>query len=119
MPHLSVEYTNDIQGIGSVSALQTLNQVLVASGQFEEADIKSRAIRLETFLVGTSSEPRGFVHAKLAILSGRSPEIKEAISHALLRALRTICTSSRVHVQLCVEIVDIERGSYSKAAYGP
>lgn len=119
MPHLTVEYTKDIQGIGSTSALQALNHVLVASGQFEEADIKSRVIRLETFLVGTSPDLRGFVHAKLAILSGRSPEIKEALSQALLRALRTICTSAGVHVQLCVEIVDIDRGSYSKAAYGP
>lgn len=91
----------------------------MASGQFEEADIKSRAVLLETFAVGTSPDPRGFVHAKLAILDGRPPEVKEALSQALLRAIRGICQSDGQQVQVCVEVVDIDRGSYSKSAYGP
>lgn len=118
MPHLTVEYTKGIQGISTVSALQVLNEVLMSSGQFEEADIKSRAFLLETFAVGTSPDPRGFVHAKLAILSGPSPEVKEALSQTLLRALSAICQSAGQYVQLCVEIVDIDRDSYSKTAYG-
>ena len=119
MPHLTVEYTKNIQGIGTTTALRALNEVLMASGQFEEADIKSRAVPLETFMVGTLPDPRGFVYAKLAILAGRSPEVKEALSQSLLHAIRDICRSDGPQVQFCVEVVDIDRGSYSKSAYGP
>lgn len=119
MPHLTIEYTDNVQGIGTVSALRTLNEALMASGQFREADIKSRAVPIGTFAVGTQAADRGFVHARLAILDGRSPEIKKALSEALLEALRGICRSDCPGVQLCAEVSDIDRASYSKTIHEP
>ena len=119
MPHLTVEYTKNIRCVGTTSALRALNEALMSSGEFEEVDIKSRAVPLEIFAVGTSSDPRGFVHVKLAILDGRSPEVKEMLSQALLQALLSICQSEGQQVQLCVEVFDIDRSSYSKSVYVP
>jgi 5-carboxymethyl-2-hydroxymuconate isomerase len=91
MPHLTIEYTDNLPQFNASGALVALNNALVASGQFEEIDIKSRAIRIGTFLVGTSPDDRAFVHVKLAILSGRSIQIKHELSESLLLVLKAIC----------------------------
>jgi 5-carboxymethyl-2-hydroxymuconate isomerase len=90
----------------------------VASGQFAaENDIKSRAVKVETFKVGTALGERAFVHVKLALLSGRSAEIKKQLSESLLAVVQDLCEwPTGVEVQLAVEILDIDRESYAKIA---
>jgi 5-carboxymethyl-2-hydroxymuconate isomerase len=62
---------------------------------------------------------RGFVHVKLALLSGRSPQIKKQLSESLLAVVQDLCEwPAGVEVQLCVEILDIDRESYAKTAVG-
>jgi 5-carboxymethyl-2-hydroxymuconate isomerase len=115
MPHLTLEYTDNLKNLDPADTLLALNHALVASGHFEEADIKSRAIPLQTWLVGTSSTQRAFVHVKLAILSGRSASVKSELSGALLRVLRVAGNDTAgCQVQLCVEVLDIDRASYAK-----
>lgn len=118
MPHLHMEYTANLIDLNAEVALMRLNNTLVASGQFAaEFDIKSRAIRVETFKVGTALAERAFVHVKLALLSGRSAQIKKQLSESLLAVVQDVCEwPSGVEVQLCVEILDIDRDSYSKTA---
>ncbi len=120
MPHLTLEYSDNLPPFKADQALMALNQTLVASGQFEEeVDIKSRAIRLDSFLVGTVPMGRAFVHAKLAILSGRSTEIKQELSKSLLSTLHAVCAWPQgLQVQLCVEVQEIERVSYAKTSIG-
>ncbi len=119
MPHLTIEYTDNLPGFNSGQALLELNQALLASGQFEEADIKSRAIRLDQFLVGCAPTDQAFVHASLAILSGRPAEIKRQLADSLLQVLQKMRFGpENSDVQLCVEIIDIDRGSYAKARSG-
>ena len=118
MPHLHMEYTANLTDLNAEVALMRLNNTLVASGQFAaEFDIKSRAIRVEAFKVGTALAERAFVHVKLALLSGRSAQIKKQLSESLLAVVQDLCEwPSGVEVQLCVEILDIDRDSYSKTA---
>jgi 5-carboxymethyl-2-hydroxymuconate isomerase len=120
MPHLTLEYTSNLPLFKAADTLMALNKALLASGEFEELDIKSRAIRLETYLVGThvSHHPdnQAFVHAKLALLSGRAASVKQTLSAALLAVLEQSCAWSKTQsVQLCVELQDIERASYAKS----
>ncbi len=115
MPHLTLEYTSNLSDLDPKRILIALNHALVASGQFEEFDIKSRALPLDTFLVGTADERRAFVHAKLALLSGRSAQTKSDLSGAMLRVLRMACKGlADCPVQLCAEIIDMDRASYAK-----
>ncbi|MBV4459798.1 MULTISPECIES: 5-carboxymethyl-2-hydroxymuconate Delta-isomerase [Pseudomonas] len=120
MPHLHLEYTANLPQLNADLALIRLNNTLVASGQFAaEYDIKSRAVKVETFRVGTAPGERAFVHVKLALLSGRSPQIKRQLSESLLAALQDLCEwPAGVDVQLCVELLDIDRESYTKTAIG-
>lgn len=118
MPHLHMEYTANLADLNADMALIRLNNTLVASGQFAaEYDIKSRAVKVETFKVGTALADRAFVHVKLALLSGRSPQIKKQLSDSLLAVVQELCEwPAGVEVQLAVEILDIDRESYNKVA---
>ncbi|MBU6959712.1 5-carboxymethyl-2-hydroxymuconate Delta-isomerase [Pseudomonas sp. CVAP len=117
MPHLHMEYTANLPNLNADVALLRLNNALVASGQFEEFDIKSRAVQVGAFRVGTELGERAFVHVKLALLSGRSPAIKKQLSESLLAVVQDLCEwPASVDVQLCVEILDIDRDSYAKTA---
>jgi 5-carboxymethyl-2-hydroxymuconate isomerase len=120
MPHLHMEYTANLPGLNADLALIRLNNTLVGSGQFAaEFDIKSRAVKVETFKVGTALAERAFVHLKLALLSGRSPQIKKQLSESLLAVVQDLCEwPTDVEVQVCVEILDIDRESYTKTAIG-
>ncbi len=115
MPQLTVEYTGNLTGFDASKTLNILNSALAASGHFKEADIKGRAIKLEHFRIGTQPEGRALIFAKLAILSGRSPEIKKRLSAMLLEGLKKSYThKSKLQVQFCAEIVDMDRDSYMK-----
>ena len=115
MPHLTLEYTNNLQALQPHRVLLALNRALAAAGHFEDADIKSRAIGFDTWCIGTSADEQAFVHIKLAILSGRSMLDKNALSSALLRVLCEECKDmTKYSVQLCVEVQEIERESYTK-----
>ncbi|KAF1033662.1 MAG: hypothetical protein GAK37_00016 [Pseudomonas sp.] len=120
MPHLRLEYSANLVDLEVEKTLLRLNNVLMASGQFgAESDIKSRARKIERFQVGTALAPRGFVAATLSLLSGRSPHIKKQLSESLLAALQDVGNwPEGVQVQLSVELVDIDRESYSKVVVG-
>lgn len=121
MPHLTLEYTRNLAPeFDAGEVLMSLNRALIASGQFQEADIKSRAAVLDAFLVGSARGGRAFVHAKLSLLSGRSAAVKRELSDALLAALSRACSSrAGLEVQLSVEIADLDRDSYAKEARSP
>lgn len=120
MPHLHLEYSENLPDLDVDALLLRLNHALMASGQFaNEADIKSRAQKVAAFCVGTSPAKRGFAHIKLALLSGRSPEVKQQISEGLLAVLSEAAPwPAELDVQLCAEILDIDRVSYTKTRIG-
>ena len=117
MPHLTVEFTNNLAAIDPASVLTRLNSVLIASGQFEGPDIKSRAMSLDSYCVGNGEGQRGFVHVTLSLLSGRTPEVKKKLVNELLMALVDIRTESgwdKDRTELTVELRELERAFYAK-----
>jgi len=76
MPHLILEYSaNLLPAFEPKQALHRMNTVLLASGEFVPDHIKSRALRVDDFLVGDEA-PGGFLHASLHLLSGRDDRTK-------------------------------------------
>lgn len=115
MPHLTLEYTDNLAAHLAPDLLPRLNRALLDSGLFAEADIKSRARRLDQWCVGVEAAPRAFAHARLAILSGRPAEAKRALSAGLLAALGAACAAPPgAELQLSVEVIDIDAASYAK-----
>ena len=116
MPHLTLEYSNNLANFAPARALAALNSAMFDSGLFSEPDIKSRALALEHFRVGVRSLPRAFAHVRIALLAGRSEAERKELAEAVLAALRaTVDASTGAEIQLSVETVDLDRGSYAKA----
>lgn len=117
MPHLALEYSANLaDALDIPTVLAGINAELAASGHFAEPDIKSRAIRHDVYAIGLHNDGRGFVHVRLAILSGRTPDVKKELSAAILAALQAgIPSVDGVAIQLSVEIVDLDRECYGKA----
>ncbi|EER58876.1 5-carboxymethyl-2-hydroxymuconate isomerase [Acidovorax delafieldii 2AN] len=116
MPHLIVEYSQNLAGFPEAQALAELNQAVTSSPEvLDEADLKSRFVLVDSFEIGTAPANRAFVHAQLRLLSGRSPEAKKDLSERVAGVLRRLSPKpAGVMVQLSVEIVDMDRGSYVK-----
>lgn len=116
MPHLTLEYTANLLSFDAAKALTRLNQVISDTELFSEPDIKSRALRLDTFQAGVLCEPRAFVHLKVSILSGRSPDELKQMANTLLTVLNaTVHNGFSGETQVSVETIAIDRPSYAKA----
>ena len=125
MPHLTLEYTCNLTHFNPIDALTAINQAMFASGLFGESDIKSRAIKLDTFQIGVSATPRAFAHVRIALLAGRSNEQRKDLADAVLSALTAATQGDFLRggvdgkngpeIQLSVETTDLDRASYAKA----
>lgn len=116
MPHLIVDYSANLAGFPEAQALAELNQAVCASPEIAaEADLKTRCAMAGSYAIGTAPQPRAFVHAQLRLLSGRTPEAKRDLSERIAAVLRRLAPRPEgVLVQLSVEIVDMDRASYTK-----
>ena len=117
MPHLTLHYTANVEGFDPDAALREINRRLAGSGHFDEAAIKSRALRLDHNRVGTAEDDRGFVHAQLRILPGRDADTRAALSNLVLDALEATLPRPHPHTQLCVEVDEMDARSYSKRVF--
>jgi len=90
MPHIIVEYTDNIKQEASMpSLLQKLNEVLVSkSDVFPVGGIRSRAIELQDYVVADGKEDDAFVHITLKIAGGRTEEQKKETLDELFEATK-------------------------------
>ena len=118
MPHLLLDYSDNVIDPPEMRPLLLeLHRTLAGTGEFRIEDIKSRAIRHETFAVAEGDADRSFVTLDIQILDGRSDAAKEGFSEAALEVLqkafaRAIETS---RCNVTVKVTDMHRSSYRKA----
>lgn len=115
MPHLNLEYSTNCQGFDASATLLAINTALIATGEFNDIDVKSRAQGFESFQVGTQGG-RGFVHVRLSLMPGRSTETQKMLTERIVQVLveQTVQVSSPVNLQRTVEIHELDRATYSK-----
>lgn len=89
MPHLTVEYTDNIEHPRIGELLRALNGVLLARPDiYPVGGIRARAYCLGEYAVADSTEPNdAFVHVALKIASGRSEDVKRATGDELFQVL--------------------------------
>lgn len=121
MPHLVLEYSANVPDEPDFRrVLLDLHDALVASSLFERKDIKSRAVRHDVFAVADGAEDRAFVALSIAILDGRSDDVKAALSESaldvLVRAFPKLAEGGRGAIS--VEVRDLHRASYRRVRVG-
>lgn len=114
MPHVTLHYTANIEGFDPDVALRAINRHLVDTGHFDEATIKSRALRLEHYRVGVADEGRAFVHVQLKVLPGRDDATRAGFADRILDALATVMPPRIPSTQLCVEVDELDARTYTK-----
>lgn len=117
MPHLVIELTENARlNCSPDELLDEANAALLASGQFQEQDIKSRCVRLDTYRQGVEAVDRAFVHARLSILDGRDLAVRQSLGEALCAVLAEAVrpAADGQSVQVSVEVLEMERASYAK-----
>ncbi|WP_192891471.1 5-carboxymethyl-2-hydroxymuconate Delta-isomerase [Vibrio bathopelagicus] len=108
MPHCIIEHSSTING-------HQLNQKVFLGAMESQLfsptgeDIKVRSLAYQHYQTGEEKED--FVHVSVRILSGRQESDKVRLSESILNQLLTLSLSS---ASLTVEIIDIDRASYSK-----
>lgn len=121
MPYIHLEYSDNLQQLEVKALLSQMNRTLVENGLFPNAsDIKSRAICQQDYVIGLDEAAQAYVHAKVSILSGRTVALKQEISQTVLEVLQEhIPQQAEVRVQLCVEILEMDKALYRKAVIQP
>lgn len=90
MPHLIVEYTDNLSAAGDIPGLlRRANAILIAQGGvFKPGAVRSRAIALHEYCMADGLADYAFVHGTLKIGSGRTPEEKERAGAALFSGIK-------------------------------
>lgn len=91
MPHLTIEYTDNLREGGDIPGLlRKANRVLIdQGGVFPIGGIRSRAICHTEYCVADGEEDYAFVHASLKVGSGRTEEEKNTACDALFEMMKT------------------------------
>ena len=90
MPHIIVEYTDNIKNEARLpELLKKLHNVLIARPTiFPIGGIRSRAIELTNYRVADGNEDDAFVHVTLKIGNGRSGADKKAACDEMFKVLK-------------------------------
>lgn len=118
MPHLVLEHSDNLPAPFDHRRLfAELHDTLAATGQFNVAHLKSRAVAHPRSYVADGRAERVFVHLTVAILSGRDAAFRKSLGAECLAVLRRAFaeTWDARPCDLTVEIREMERDSYAKA----
>ncbi|MCL9783537.1 5-carboxymethyl-2-hydroxymuconate Delta-isomerase [Vibrio sp. S4M6] len=112
MPNLILEYSNSVdERVNVQGLLEDLHKVTMESGLFDQASVKSRALRYHTWLIGNDGDSQDFIHIRFELLSGREEEQKRQLSRALMSALQE--QASHVH-SLTIDVRDMDSACFQK-----
>ena len=89
MPHISLEYTENIQTIIKPDLFDALIAIIIQATEVKNKHCKSRAIKIKNFYIGSRNYNEGFVHLEIKILEGRTEKIKNQIAQESLKALKS------------------------------
>ncbi len=123
MPHCILEASNNLLDTPDwADLLRQLHQGLVATGLFNEQDLKSRVVLHPLFRVADGAPDRAFVTLDVQVLEGRSDAVKAQISSAMeaLLARAFPRTTEGMRLNLTVQVSDLHKASYRRHTFpGP
>ncbi len=115
MPHIHVEYSDNLEQLEVKPLLIALNQTLLAGGYVSSGlDLKTRAQAQSLYVIGLDEPDQGYIHVKVSLLTGRSVELQHEISTQLLETLKQHVAKQSISLQLCVEILEMNKATYTK-----
>lgn len=119
MPHITVEYTDNIADEAEINALlKKINETLIAANSvFPTGGLRARAIKLTDYFIADGSADDAFVHVTLKIASGRSDEVKKQVCDKLFQMIEAHFAAlfQNHYLALSMELYEFgEGGTYKK-----
>jgi 5-carboxymethyl-2-hydroxymuconate isomerase len=111
MPHLTLEYTDNLQ-VDVQPLLARLHAEVVATGAINLKGIKSRAIRHTDYRIADGNPDYAFVHVNLLIREGRSIEIQKEAARRVMAVLKDTLGHrfDNGYLSLSVDIKEMREG---------
>jgi 5-carboxymethyl-2-hydroxymuconate isomerase len=123
MPHLSVEYSANLEGRTDLDALcNVLLETVLQTGLFETGAVRVRAFRAEHYAVADRLPENSFIDLQFRIGAGRSDDDKKRTGEALFAAASDALSAlfATPHFALSLEIREIDADlSWKKNAIHP
>lgn len=116
VPHIHLQTTADL--VENTSITEVLEQLVDALCQVESIDSKAvkayHSLR-SVWVMGAGAEP-GFAFCEVAILAGRTPEVKQKIADSMFGALTSAFAQSKSsgEVNLTLEVREMDKPTYRK-----
>lgn len=114
MPHIRLDTTADLPENADIpEILSDLVEELARHETVEPRSIKAYHTLRATWVMGEGA-PAGFVHCEVAVLTGRSLDVRKAIAEGMAQVLRHhFRMSLEAHeAGLTVEVREMERETY-------
>lgn len=109
MPHLLLEYSNNILESDFIELLQRCHTVMTSRLPTTLESCKSRVLKHDVYCVSDGKPQNAFVSVTLKIMPGRSADILHKLSEELMEMFTTHFSASRkkLNCQITLEIVEI------------
>lgn len=111
MPHLTLEYSANLDGVVDFSALcRALLATLLDSGMVEHGAPRVRAIRCDAYAIADDHFQNAFIDMSLRLGAGRSEADKQRLGAALQEAARSMLAAQfdQPHFALSLEVREID-----------
>ncbi len=111
MPHLTVEYSANLEGGTDMAGLcATLRAAILETGLFELGAVRVRAVRCDHFAIADLMPENAFVDLHFRIGAGRSPDDKKRAGTTIFAAAEAALAPllKQPHFALSLEIREID-----------
>ncbi len=116
MPHIHLQTTSDLEENANLpDILEALTSALAAQESIPSASIRAFHTLRSVWQMGEGA-PEGFAHCEVAILEGRSLELRKKIAQAVIQVMREEFAESLAAGQagVSVEVRQMERETYER-----
>ncbi len=108
MPHIVVEYSDNITGLNVPKLVQELHATLAKEESVDIKRIKSRAIPFGVYVVGDKGPDGAMVHITLKVL----PRPVDVAKRMALDLQKTVRNHVKPECAVTVEIVNLDGATY-------
>ena len=114
MPHLRLEYTENIKTNISPELFDNLINILIDNTTIKSDNCKNRAIKINNSNLDSKKNNRAFIHLEIIILEGRSEKVKQKIGKQSLKILKSYFNDSlnANFPQISLEIREMKQTNY-------
>lgn len=111
MPHITVEYSSNLErGVSVRTLMDELHRTVLQSGLFEPAAVRTRALPRDAYLIADGNPENIFLHIIARIRAGRTKDDRKSLGNSLLQTAKDVIAAlpTSTPIALTVEVHEID-----------